>query len=226
MNESDSIMMRSLMASLKRLEWRGTVVIDVSQTHLMRMQLILLKGLLEERGMRGLFLSVDRPHQYLEHLARMQNINIGGMAFADIICRYSADTKQGSKVELLAGPFNINNTSSAFHAWAHSVGDALLDPNKGGFALVDNPAALLPYNSPARVEFFLGSIHEAFEKDMIVLVPLLIDKERNHALYESIRQYCIGEISKMEYEVAPDSSSNLPERANVNHDEPGVNHGV
>src|SRR5208337_1952346 len=109
MNETDLTVMRSLMTSLVRVRWKGTVIIDVSQMHLMRMHLILLKGLLEERSMRGLFLSVDRPHQYLEHLARMQKIDIGGMAFADIICRYSADTKQGSKVGLLAGPFNIND---------------------------------------------------------------------------------------------------------------------
>jgi hypothetical protein len=201
MNETDLAMMSRLMSSFERVGWSGPVIVEVSQMHLMREHLILLKGFLEERSMRGLFLSVDRPHQYLEHIARMHKINIGGIAFVDLICTYSADTKQGSKVGLLAGPFNINNIQGAFRAWEGSVRDALTDPNKrGGFALIDNPAALLHYYSLSRVEFFLCHVHEAFDKKERVLVPLLIDKERNGALYETIKPFCIGEISRTEFE--------------------------
>jgi hypothetical protein len=203
MNENDMALTNSLLASLEHVKWCGPVIIEVSQIHIMKMQLILLKGLLEERGMRGLFLSVDRPHQYLEHLARMHKINIGGMAFMDIICPYSGDCKQGSKIGLLAGPYNINNLSGAFHAWEHMVGDSLVDPKRGGFVLIDNPAALLHYNSRQRVESFLSCMHHEFDDKMTILMPLLIDKDKNFNLYESIRPYCTGEIPRVEFDRLP-----------------------
>ena len=199
MNENDLALSNSLMDSLDHVVWSGPVIIEVSQIHLMRMQLILLKGLLEGRGMRGLFLSVDRPHQYLEHLARMHKINIGGITFLDIIYTCSSDSKQGSKIGLFAGPFNINNLSGAFHLWEHLVGDSLGDPKKGGFVLIDNPAALLHYNSRQRVESFLSRMHQEFNDEMTILMPLLIDKEKNSTLYDFIKPYCTGEIARIEF---------------------------
>jgi hypothetical protein len=215
MNDTDLPVIASLMDSFEKFGWKGPVILDVSQMHLMKEHLILLKGLLEERSMRGLFLSVDRPHQYLEHIARMHKINIGGMTFVDIICKYSADTKQGSKVGLMAGPYNINNLQGAFRAWEHSVKDSLKDPKRGGgFVLIDNPSALLHYYSLSRVEFLLCHLHEAFDKDEKVLVPLLIDKERNRALYESVRPFCIGEISSASHDdcLARSSPIRFPDR--------------
>jgi len=197
-NDTDVICMKSLMDAIDHVGVKGLILLDVKATQFMKVHLLLLRGLLEEKGMRGLFISVDRPHQYVVHLARMHKINIGGLTFIDVICRYSGDRKnEQGNIGLLAGPFNINNLPAAIATWAKSVGSDLLDPQKGGFVIIDNPAALAPYNNCEKVELLLSGLHEMFGGDKNVIVPFITDKEKSENLYEISRPMCVGEVNMM-----------------------------
>lgn len=204
MNETDIVLMRSILAAIDRIGPKGLVLLDTKSTQFMKIHLLLLKGLLEEKGMRGIFISVDRPHQYVVHLSRMHKINIGGLTFIDVISRYSADRKsEEGSIGLLAGPFNINNLPAALATWAKSVGGDLLDPQKGGFVIIDNPASLVPYNNFQKVEFLLSNLMGVFGEEKNILVPLMIDKEKSEHLYEVSRPLCVGEVDVVELITTP-----------------------
>jgi len=191
--------MKSILDAIGHAGSKGLVLLNVRSTQLMRVHLLLLKGLLEERGMQGIFVSVDRPHQYVVHLSRMHKINIGGLTFVDAIGRFSGDRKtEEGNIGLLAGPFNINNLPSALTTWARSVGGDLMDPNKGGFVMIDNPASLVPYNNFQKIEFLLSNLMGVFGDDKNILVPLIIDGEKSGHLYDISRPLCVGEVNVAE----------------------------
>ncbi|MGD0056860.1 MAG: hypothetical protein ABSB83_03265 [Methanomassiliicoccales archaeon] len=208
MNESDTILMRFVLDAVDHVGSTGLVLLNVRSTQFMKIHLVLLSGLLEEKGMRGIFISVDRPHQYIVHLSRMHKINIGGLTFIDVISRYSGDTKiEQGQIGLLAGPFNINDLPSALATWVRSVGWDTLDQCKGEFVIIDNPASLVPYNNFLKVEFLLSNLMGIFGERKNILVPLIIDGEKSAHLYEAMKPLCVGEVD-VEKLMASASGSN------------------
>jgi hypothetical protein len=205
MNDKDLRQMQGLMESLEKNGLKGAVVLDVPSTQFVRINLMLLKGLSEDRGLTGMFISVDRPHQYIVHRLSMHQIKAGGLIFIDAISRFSADSKvAAANVGFVDGPFHIDRLPTAMSQWEKGNGSKTkLSDCK--FAIIDNLSSLLTYNSFASVELFLRSFVKALDSSGNVIVPLLIDSQKSMLLYEVARSISREEIRVIDIQKGMDN---------------------
>lgn len=190
MNEQDESLMKYIVASLGE-DTAGPVLFDVNSTQFVRVNLVILKGLLLEKKLNGLFISVDRPHQYMVHLMRMHQIGLERLMFLDAIGRFSADNKIcNAGASFVDAPFHIDTLPAAIN----SMGDDKLNLNSCGFAMIDNLAAMLPYNSFGSVQAFLKMFVEVMTSRGNTIVPLVVDSERCGPLYQAAKSLAVKEI--------------------------------
>jgi hypothetical protein len=193
MNEKDLLLFKQLNAQLGVPLIPGLMVLDVRTTQFVRVELVLLKALLEE-GRPGLFISVDRPHQYIVHLLTMHGIDCRNLTFLDAVAHFSADSHPASiKVGFLRGPRNIDTLPEALKNWSAVDGGPGFDLGKCGFAVIDNLSTLLNFNSQHMVRSFLKDFISALGGK--VTVPLLVDRGRDPDLFQMIKELGAGEIS-------------------------------
>jgi hypothetical protein len=202
MNERDVQLMRSLIDTIGKKTEGGAVLIDVPSTQFVRVNLVLLKGLLEEKGNGGVFISVDRPHQYMVHLLKMHQIELDRITFIDVISRFSGDRKEGNgNVGFVDGPFHIDSLPTALEDWTISNTAGSLDLSDCGFVMIDNISALQIYNRIPAVELFIDNFIMAAKSSSNMLVPMVMDRQRNQSLYSSTQR-----LSDMEIKVGKDLS--------------------
>jgi len=185
MNERDRSLVRKVIASLGQRK-SGAVLFDADSTQFVRMNLVLLKGLLEDMGRGGIFITVDRPHQYMVHLLRMHQVSVDRLVFVDAIGRLSGDRKEAlAQAGYVDTPFHIDSLPETI---AGMKGGEIpgLDVDKVDFVMIDNLAALLPFNSYAGVEAFVNNFVSTMTDRWNALVPLVVDKERNGLLYDTV----------------------------------------
>lgn len=174
----------------------GPILLDVKSTQFVRINLLLLKALSPENGMPGIFIAIDRPHQYMVHLLTMHQINSTGLVFLDAISRFSADTKTASaKVGFVQGPSHVDQLPNAIKDWTTNANGNSLDMKQMRFAMIDNLAALLTYNSYSSVEMFLRNFVTVLSTHTNLVIPFVVDKERNCVLYEMVHSLCEREIT-------------------------------
>ena len=196
MNEKDIKLTMRLKESVGDPSFTGPILLDVKSTQFVRVNMLLLKALSSENGRSGLFISVDRPHQYMVHLLTMHQINVQGMIFVDAISQFSADCKQAqANVSFVDGPFHIDDLPSAIKEWTLKANGSSVDLKGCAFAMIDNLAALLTYNSFSSVESFLRDFVNVLSMNGSISIPLVVDKERNQALYEMARALCKREVN-------------------------------
>ncbi len=188
MNERDVQLMRSLMNSIGDVIEGGVVLIDAPSTQFVRINLVLLKGLIEDNGRSGIFISVDRPHQYMVHLMRMHQISLDKIAFIDVISRFSGDKKnEQASVGFVDGPFHIDSLPKAMENWS-VVETGSIHLSDCGFAMIDNIAALQVYNRNPAVELFINNFILTAKSQRSILIPMVLDRQRHGTLYQSAQR--------------------------------------
>jgi hypothetical protein len=195
MNEKDLRLLAYLKESIGEPPSPGPLLLDVKSTQFVRINLLLLKALSYDTQIPGIFIAIDRPHQYMVHLLTMHQIDPKGLVFIDAISRFSADTKTASaKVGFLQGPSNIDELPNAMKNWVRNGNGSSVDINSCNFAMIDNLAALLTYNRYSSVELFLRNFVSVLTEKGKLVIPFVVDKERNCVLYEIVRSLCENEI--------------------------------
>ena len=67
------------------------VLVVSKYTERTRVNLILLKFFLEEMKMRGIFITIDRPHQYIEYLLKLHGISQDKLLYIDVVSQLSGE---------------------------------------------------------------------------------------------------------------------------------------
>jgi len=195
MNAKDEKQMLDILGAFEKRGFKGAIIFDVPATHFVRVNLMLLRGLSQERGLPGIFISVDRPHQYMVHLLSMHQIKAEHLIFIDAISRFSADFKvANANVGFVDGPFRIDRLPMAMNEWIKGCNGQSLNLGNGGFAIIDNLSALLTYNSFNSVQTFLQNFIQTLHSSGNMIVPLMMDSEKSGLLYETARSMCEVEI--------------------------------
>ena len=200
MNENDIQLMKTMIFKIGDLGEGNKLLFATNFMQIAKINLILLKALLEELDWRGFFITIDRPHQYIEHLMRMHCINYSKLNFIDTIARFSADNLTGMDIRgnlrMLDSPFQIHLLPDMFDLNGTEVdlkvGKIYLDDVD--FILIDNIASMLNYNEQGMVEQFLVNYLAKFEKARHIFVPVLIDRMSHSHLFEVARGLCDMEL--------------------------------
>jgi archaellum biogenesis ATPase FlaH len=91
--------------------------------------------------------------------------------------------------------------------------------------MIDNLAGLLTYNSFSAVEKFLHDFVNVLSMNGQMAIPLVVDKERNQALYEMARALCKREVNINEVPTGlPDGDMERRSRRISDSSFNGVNH--
>ncbi|MCE5261377.1 MAG: hypothetical protein LLG21_05305 [Euryarchaeota archaeon] len=182
MNARDMRQYENFRRQLGPVPRPGLMVLDVRTTQFVVVELVLLKALIGD-GNPGLFVSVDRPHQYMVHLLDMHGIEHTSVTFIDTVSQFAAtDTCRQARVGFFKGPNNIDMLPSALREWSSK--DQGFDLAQCRFALIDNISNLLTFNGHEKVQRFIREFNDLLgDRAAVVLV---IDRQRNPNLYHSV----------------------------------------
>ena len=156
---------------------KGLYIVDVRFTMMTKVLVELLVHLLKEKGQAGVLISVDRPYVFVSRLMEKHKIPAGKLVFVDAVTNISGEPALSTeKLDLLASPFCINFLSGFTQCHASKMA-----ASSGGFVLLDNLAALLPYMTEECIKKFVGILQNLDTECIIVL-----DKERHRPLFDML----------------------------------------
>jgi hypothetical protein len=156
---------------------RGLYIVDVKFTMMTKALVELLVHLLKVKGQAGVLISIDRPYLFVNKLMEKHKIPAGKLVFVDAVTNISGEPAMATeKLDLLASPFCINFLNGFTHCHASKMA-----ASSGGFVLMDNLAALLPYMTEECIKRFIGILQNLETECIIVL-----DKERHRSLFDML----------------------------------------
>lgn len=192
--------MRNIISLIGDINHRNKVLFSVSYERIAKTNLILLRALLEELKKKGILITIDRPHQYMEHLLRMHRINYENLLFIDTIARFSgniiSDNLNVGNVRILDSPFQIDILPELFATKPEDLSgvEGKIDITGVDFILIDNVATMLNYNDPNSVERFLEDYMAKFRNLNNILISLTLDRVAYNSLYQVVRRLFDREI--------------------------------
>jgi hypothetical protein len=195
MNEKD-LRLEQALSSLLGVDG-NTYIFTTKQVFLVRVNLVILKLLLEDRKKKGVAVVLDRPHGYLAHLLALHKIDQSNLSYIDTVGNLSNDftIDEPKKVVYTSGPFHVELLINAFSD-GYVDGDfqsSKIDLKKVDFILVDNMATSLRYNTMEALEICLESLTQMCEENNILCV-FGVDPNANRALYSMMKSYIKNEI--------------------------------
>ncbi len=167
------------------------------QVFLVRVNLVILKLLLEDRKKRGVAIVLDRPHGYLAHLLALHKIDQTNLSYIDTVGNLSGDFNIGDpkKVVYTEGPFHVELLINAFSD-GYENGEfqtRSIDLEDVDFILIDNIATALRYNTMKSMELCFSSLKSLSNKHGFLLI-MGVDPAANRALYSLLKTYIENEI--------------------------------
>lgn len=182
-------MVHAVSSVLTGEEGSSIYLLHVKYTNLVRVNLVLLKALLEDKKRRGLMITIDRPHQYLSHLMQLHGVDQTNLVFVDAISVHSADTKGGEVApEFQIGPFHIEALPDFLMKHEDGGSSFQIDMSKIDFVIIDNVSTLLTYNSMESIKRFFQRYVDVLKsvKSRGIQTALVMDRDQHTELYEFI----------------------------------------
>ncbi len=201
-NEKDLQLVKIISSEIQTEGESALYLISVKYTNLVRLNLVLLKALLERKRKKGIMITIDRPHQYVSHLLQLHGIDQSNLSFVDAISVQSSDTKGGAvAAEFQKGPFHIEVLPEFIAGSNGSDADISSEFSMVEFVVMDNVSTLLTYNTMASVETFFTKYLDVLRERSThrVITVLAMDKDVHSVLFEFV-----SEIATKTIELSPD----------------------
>ncbi len=202
MNERDLELVQAISSVIDDDGLSSLYLLQTRYTNLVRLNLVVLKALLEMKGRKGIMITVDRPHQYLSHLMQLHGVDQSNLTFLDAISTHAADTKGGAVApEFQMGPFHIEALPDVLAEPSGQGALGLVDLSRVEFVVIDNISTLLTYNSMESVKEFLRKYMEVVvdRKSTPVQTVVVMDKDQHPDLYA-----LISAVSRKAIDVGPE----------------------
>jgi hypothetical protein len=91
-NERDLQLAHAVSSMIESDSCDAMFLVQTKYTNLVRVNLVILKALLDDQRKSGLMITIDRPHQYLSHLMQLHQVDQKNLAFLDVISSHSSDS--------------------------------------------------------------------------------------------------------------------------------------
>ncbi len=191
MNERDLKVVDKIFNEIHELDNRGSIVFKTNFTQIAKTNLLLLKGLIDINNEAGLFVVLDRPHQYMSYLLHMHDITQENLWYIDTVSHMSGEkAKDNDNVNFLDGPFHVEDLFESFEAHI-DIGSKgkFTDIDNINFILVDNVSTMLNYNTTDRVKKFIELFKDFIDNHAHLLGGITIDPESNPELNDIVNEY-------------------------------------
>ncbi len=195
MNQRDIKLMRAIVREIGDIGVGERILFRVSYSRIVQINLIILKILLDEWLKQGIFITVDRPHSYMEHLLKMHRVeNRHRLRYIDAIGNYSGDSQTPDNSGVVNHtPFQIETLPDELIKGIMSD-QTVIDMRNNDFILIDNLAAMLNYNSLQSVVEFVDRYLKAIALYDSIFTALFIDSRNHPELYDAIKPFCDIEL--------------------------------
>jgi hypothetical protein len=197
MNEKDVALMNRFLSEVSGRENGKRVLLSVKYNQISKMNLILLKALIGEQGKHGLFVTVDRPHQYMKYLLDLHKIPRDDLLFLDIISRFSGESlKAGDNEANTATPFRISELLDLLEngGGGRDKRTAKIDFGLLDFVMIDNLGAMLSYNELDDVAAFIQKYLRLVTRYGRLFTAIVIDVRTQPDLYRAVQGLCQQEF--------------------------------
>lgn len=199
-----SVLINSSQGSASRI-----ASISAPTVNLARVNISMLKAMLDVLHKQGIFVTIDRPHQYAEHLLRIHGIDYSRLTFIDMISAYSGDRKTGIKEWANTyAPFSPGDLLDLVKISNLTRESLSVDLLRLDFVLFDNIGSLLVYNSANSVKKFMGQLIDQVKHTQGIFVAFVIDPKNYTELFDEVcarSDICIDvspDMSQMEFHEA------------------------
>ena len=160
--------------------------------------LMLLKYFLQEQNKRGIFISFDRPHQYILKLLEYNQIDKKNLMFIDAVSLISGEITPGTgrNVKFMKGPYQISLFKNLVARCFSSKKDSkqIVYLNEIDFIMIDDISALSIYNELNVVEDFINNLYTFVENMKTIVVALVMDANYNKEVYNIMSKHSDIEI--------------------------------
>lgn len=196
LNTTDHEIMKEILHKLYSVEGvnKQKLLVVSKYTERTRINLILLQIFLQELEQQGMFIAVDRPHQYVAYLLNLHKICQKKLVYVDMVSRISGENRSENEAGTVFtnGPYDMgflhNFTTKGF-----AVGDLPqreIDVKRIEFILIDDLAAMQKYNVAKDIERFISSFVSTIERLKGCIGIIVLDVNKNRDLYRLIENNC------------------------------------
>ncbi len=195
MNQRDIELMQAIIKEIGDIGAGERVLFKVSYSRIVQTNLVILKILLDQWMKQGIFITVDRPHNYMEHLLRMHRVkNRHRLTYIDAIGKYSGSEMPAVENRAISRtPFQIEHLPDELINGMKN-GTSTVDMRSNDFILIDNLAAMLNYNSMTSIVKFVDRYLKAIALYDSIFTALFIDSNNHPGLYDAIKPLCDVEL--------------------------------
>ena len=182
--------------------------------------LILLKVWLEHLQKQGVFITIDRPHQYTEHLLKIHKIDYSKLAFIDMASSFSGDMKgQKSDSATVCGPFSPMDLLDLIRITGREIPPLYLDQLRFDFILLDNINSLMIYNSSSSIRKFVQILLKLIREADKMFIAFVIDPRLDRKPFDDLSKQsdiCLDIDKNMDI-VSPQVKMNVIEDKDFRH---------
>lgn len=197
MNEKDVALMYKFLNEVSGKDNGHRVLLSVRYNQISKINLILLRALIGEQGKHGLFVTVDRPHQYMTYLLDLHKIPRDDLLFLDIISRFSGESIKACDTETnTASPFRISELLDLLEngGGGRDKRTAKIDFGLLDFIMIDNLGSMLSYNELDDVAAFIQKYLRLVERYGKLFTAIVIDVRAQPELYKAVQGLCQQEF--------------------------------
>lgn len=196
------------------------VTISTPSVNIAIVNLLLLKAWLEYLEKQGVFVTIDRPHQYIEHLLKMHEIDYSKLAFIDMASSFGGDIKdQESDSATMCGPFSPMDLLDLIRITGLETPPSYLDLLRFDFILLDNINSLMMYNSHDLIKKFLQSLLKLIREADKIFIAFVMDPRLDKRLFDDLSKQsdtCLDIDKNMDI-VIPQVKMNVIEDKDFRH---------
>ncbi|MFQ5909631.1 MAG: hypothetical protein ACE5IJ_02790 [Thermoplasmata archaeon] len=190
--ETEVVAMRDIISQMMKAS-QNRLLVNTDRIYFAKTNLIALKALLEERGPKGIFISINRPYHYMAHLLRIHKVDYDEMHFIDAISQISGERRmEWRQTTFLDGPFQVSKIFDDLELVGRMEdGSAtILRIVEGDFVLIDDVSAVFHYNKTGIGRRFLKRFLDAVASNPKAFTSVSVDRETQRDLYEFLADNC------------------------------------
>ncbi len=191
----------SVLAELfSHLPSGSRVLITCPYTRILKVDMAVLRVCLGLRREKGIYVSIDRPHSFVQTALRKMGVPLDGLMFIDAVSKLTGTRAEGSMVRFLSSGYSLPILDDLFSraylpegSQAHFV--RLEDMS---FLLVDNITVMLQYATMEKVRRLVNGLTDIVRRFTDVRSIVVLDPGASPELHKLIKASCDREIPVLE----------------------------
>ncbi len=197
-SEPEALLYQKVSDELSKNLLENPVSITVKSTELLKVDLAVLRTLMEKNKMKGIIICGDRPATEYIKLLKRRGLDPDAAYYVDVItlCTGHEPTEDEKKanVALIYNPADLTALDIAITQAVERLNKETKGDERG-FLLFDCLAALQLYNTYTRLGMFVHNLTTKLKIHNVYGVIFLLEENKGSALSATIQTFCDRNIS-------------------------------